>query len=670
MKSLKNQLILIFSGFVLFSVFTAIYTAYSYEKKIEIFFFLRRISETESTFLKALREQENYYNFEIINEDYFQKKESSYLRHYDSLFVKLTNSLKKIEEENASKKINSRIREIQDNLESINLLFAQMREAIVKRGFKNYGIEGEMRESVHLLESIPELKLEKTLMLRRHEKDFILRQEKQYLDKHRMLVNTIRETLFLDSTIESARKKQIVAILQRYVQQFDQVVMFERMIGLKSNTGFKQKLSETTALVDNNLQKLIENVDEYLLKKEQNLRISLIVFWLLYLMIAIWLSIRVAQKFTKRLTILSSRINYFVNTNFTAKLRLEPNKRKDEVGTLWNNFIKMEGEILEHIELFKEKVYEKTNELSDKNEQIEIQKNILLLQKEESDRKNKDLMDGMRYAWRIQRALLPDNKRFEKQLRRGFVFFMPKDIVSGDIYWTHKIKNQQQEESIFSVIDCTGHGVPGAFMSILAVNAINHAVLNKQCNNPAKILQITNDYVYKTMKYYNTGFEGHHLNDGMDMLLCKLNRQKNEVEYAGANRPLFLVRKYKNEKSFQLDISATHYKITELNNCLLFEILPTKKTLGTQNEKDSKSFRNKNIRVEAEDMLYLTSDGYADQFGGSKNKKFMLGRLKNLFTLIHDLKEEEQKSIIKQTIIDWKGEEEQVDDITILGIRV
>ena len=330
----------------------------------------------------------------------------------------------------------------------------------------------------------------------------------------------------------------------------------------------------------------------------------------------------------------------------------------------------MESEIVEHIELFKEKVDNKTLELFEKNQQIERQKDKLQQQVKISNDKNKDLLDGMRYAWRIQQALIPDSKKVKKHVQKGFVFFQPRDIVSGDIYWTYKQKNIKEDESIFSVIDCTGHGVPGAFMSILAVNAINYAVLNKRINKPNTILQVTNNYVFRTLEYYASGTESSNVKDGMDMLLCKLNRQKKTIEYSGANRPLFIVRKKQSEESYDVGLKEKEYKIEEIQGALLFEVKPTKRTVGTQTKQDSKMFENKQIRVEEGDMIYLTTDGYADQFGGPKGKKFMQKRLKNLLALMYELDEEEQKSILQETLLDWKRNEEQVDDISIMGIRV
>lgn len=670
MKSLRNQLLIIFLGFVLISVVTAIFTTYYFKEKEAIISTSQLISRIEIDLLKGLKEQENYYNFESVNAVYFQTKKSDYLTKYSDLYSGLLKQIRTLENKDWDSLSANKLNHISTRLEDFDALFRQIVLSIHKRGFKSYGIEGEMREAIHALEEIEELDLKQILMLRRHEKDFIIRQEQSYLEQHDHVLLQLKKEIKKSTTLKKDRKEEIRSTLKRYSRLFDEVVLYERMIGLKSNTGLKKKLNSKANQLLSDLNQFNDFASMHQNRLEYGINAALIVFWVIYLVVAIFLSFHISKKFTKRLNTLSNRISYFVNTNFSSRLKLQPKNRKDEVGQLWNNFIKMEREIVEYIELFKEKVDEKTLELSYKSEKIELQKQEILAQKEESDKKNKDLLDGMRYGWRIQRALLPTVTRFKKHVDDGFVFFAPKDIVSGDIYWTHKSKRKRQEEVIFSVIDCTGHGVPGAFMSILAVNAINYGVLNKGYVQPAKILKTTNNYVFNTMKYYNTGFNNYQTKDGMDMLLCKLNRTELTLEYSGANRSLFIVRAYQNESSKDIGLEKGEYKMIQQPGVILFEIISTKNTVGTLNEKESKLFKNKELKVHKGDMLYLSSDGYADQFGGPKNKKFMISRVKNMLMLIHELKAEEQKNVLKQTFLDWKEGEEQVDDITILGVRV
>lgn len=658
----------IFLAFIVINLLTALFTVFYFNKKESLTLKLNSISTVEIELLNAIREQENFYNFDLVNPSYFESKESVFLNSYDKAHDTLVKQLSLIKQSSLSEAEQTKIKTIEESIKEFNDIFHRSISIIQERGFKNYGIEGEMRESIHKLENLPELDLAEILMLRRHEKDFIIRQDATYAEKHKALLNKLKIKINSSTRLSKKRISEIIKTLDEYGWFFNQLMLFDRMLGLKLNTGLKKQLNQTS----------IELIEEFtslkfyskVAKEKEVLKLNyyLSIIWVLYLSISILMSFIIAKRFTKRINLLGNRINYFVNSNFTSRLNLNQSSRKDEVGKLWNNFIQMESEIVDYIDLFKEKVDEKTLELSYKTKKIEQQKIELEIQKEETDRKNTNLLDGIRYGWRIQRAMIPDNKRFNKQIGSGFVYFVPKDIVSGDIYWVHKEKNKN--EVILSAIDCTGHGVPGAFMSILAVNALNYSVLNKRISEPAKILKSTNDYVFKTMKYYDSDYQNYQTKDGMDMLLCKLNRKQLSLEYSGANRPLYLVRKWNGKESEDIGLKSNSYKINDFKSVIIFEILPTKKTVGTLNSTDSKIFNNQIIKVQKDDMIYLTTDGYADQFGGDRGKKFMIKRLKNLMVLIHDLDPEEQKLNLQHSLEEWKGEEEQVDDITIIGVKV
>jgi len=261
-------------------------------------------------------------------------------------------------------------------------------------------------------------------------------------------------------------------------------------------------------------------------------------------------------------------------------------------------------------------------------------------QKEEIEEHQKNIMDSIVYAKRIQTAILPPDEFINETLGDNFILYIPKDIVSGDFYWLDK----KDDLAMVAAVDCTGHGVPGAFMSIVGNSQLNFAINVKNARKASEILDELNIGVTETLR--EKGGEDS-VKDGMDLALCTINKKKMKLEYAGAFNPLYLVR----------------------NN----EVLVTradKFPIGASPDGKLASFTNHEIEIEKEDVIYMFSDGYADQFGGPDNKKFFSKRFRNLLLENHQLPMNEQKSILLDTLNEWRGEQEQIDDILVIGIKI
>ncbi|HVA98057.1 MAG TPA: two-component regulator propeller domain-containing protein [Bacteroidia bacterium] len=271
-----------------------------------------------------------------------------------------------------------------------------------------------------------------------------------------------------------------------------------------------------------------------------------------------------------------------------------------------------------------QKVAERTIELAVKNEELA--------------EKNKDITDSIRYAKRIQEAILPSEKLIKAYLPNSFVFYKPKDIVSGDFYWIDK----KSDQILLAAVDCTGHGVPGAFMSIVGHNLLKQSV-DKNTGEPAIILDGLNKDLSDTFKQTT---EDYKLRDGMDIAFCAINFEKKEIQFAGAYNPLYLIRDNK-----------------------LQEMKGDNIAIGSFHELEQK-YSNHKLPIEKGDVIYIFSDGYTDQFGGPEGKKFKSNKLKDLLLEINALTMEEQKKILVKTIEQWKGELEQVDDILIIGVKI
>jgi ligand-binding sensor domain-containing protein/serine phosphatase RsbU (regulator of sigma subunit) len=288
-------------------------------------------------------------------------------------------------------------------------------------------------------------------------------------------------------------------------------------------------------------------------------------------------------------------------------------------------------------------VDERTKELRDEKEKVESINKEVIQQKTIIEHKNIEITDSIKYAKNIQEALLPNLSNINNLFDSSFVLYMPKDIVSGDFYWFAK----NGDTRFIAAVDCTGHGVPGAFMSIVGNTLLNEIVNEKKITHPGDILLELHKGVKIALNQNAQEFERR---DGMDITLCSFNSNSGQIEYAGANRPLWIYRKNKN---YGLEI-----------------IKASKFPIGGLELEENRVYENHTIAVDEGDCLYLFSDGYADQFGGPKGKKFMLTNLQKTLLGIVELPMQEQKQKLEMAFTDWKQDTEQIDDVLVIGIRI
>jgi serine phosphatase RsbU (regulator of sigma subunit) len=256
----------------------------------------------------------------------------------------------------------------------------------------------------------------------------------------------------------------------------------------------------------------------------------------------------------------------------------------------------------------------------------------------EIQRQKNRIAESLQYARVIQKAVLPTEEQVKNIFPNNFVLLLPKDILSGDFYWVHK----KGKQICFAVADCTGHGVPGAMMSVMGISFLNELVA-KTCDFKAN--RLLNQLREKVMKALGQTGAGDVSEDGMDIALCIIDEDNETLQFSGAYNPLYIVR-----------------------NGKLIILSPDHMPVGVH-IMEERSFTNHEIKLEEDDIIYLFSDGYPDQVGGPKNKKFMYNNFRDLILNIHKNPMEKQKEILKSTLAEWMGTRKQIDDILIMGVK-
>ncbi len=281
--------------------------------------------------------------------------------------------------------------------------------------------------------------------------------------------------------------------------------------------------------------------------------------------------------------------------------------------------------------------------IMEKNEQILEANEELTVLNEAINKQNTEIMDSISYAQRIQTAMMPPEGYFNELLDEAFILYKPRDIVSGDFFWIRQVN----QYIVLAAADCTGHGVPGAFMSLLGISFLNEIVQRREITEASEILNELRSQIKHSLRQHGQPDES---KDGIDMALCAIDQKNRTMQYAGAFNPLYLIREGETQAE-------------------LIEFKADRMPLGYHLGKD-RAFSNHEIKLEIGDTFYIFSDGFIDQKGGPNQKKYMSKKFKNLLLEIHELPLFEQKNILEKTLSEYMGDQSQIDDILVVGVRV
>jgi serine phosphatase RsbU (regulator of sigma subunit) len=663
-------------------VLTYLGSIYFYNQKNKLTSTIRELDDIRVLALKNFKLIDDYVSYETTNENYFVSGESKVKKEFENNYFDIIYRLQAIRTN-----MNEEYEDITPLIDSLSIEekqysanFSKLEELVLLKGFKDFGVEGRMRDYAHELMEIENHDINyMALMLRRHEKDYIIRKDIQYFNKFNQAYEDLVHQI--DKTIKDPKRNQRYKdIAYNYKKYFTDYYNLQFEIGLTEHEGVLKKLRHNYQQINTFFDKekaVSVDLESSVHKKLKIYNSSLII---LSIIIAMVLGYVYATRITKRVDVIKTSMQNYVESGFKDVPQSNDSITISEFREMNENFLHMASEINSYINHFRIKVEERTaeirwqkEEILQQNSKISSQHELLRTQQQELAEKNRNFLESVRHAEKIQKALLPSYHLFRKLFADAFIFFQPRDIVSGDFYWLDEImvpvvktaaaeyelvlsgnvfhaEPEQNEITSFerkivlALGDCTGHGVPGAFMSIVGINHLNKIVKENRIHEPDEILNNLNNEVKSS--FYKSDDDMQNIKDGMDIAFCSYIPEKNMLQFAGANKNLLLIR-----------------------NNHIYEFKGNKKPVGIYPSL-SHSFEKTDIKTQEGDVMYLFTDGYQDQFGGEKDKKFKTRNLKQLLLKIHSYPMADQYSIIKDNFNNWKGEGYQTDDVCVIGIRL
>jgi len=658
-STLKAKLITFFLIFALLGVFNSFLSISYINQRDEILDISNQIVDIFTKQLKDFKIISDFFYYDTKNSDFFEHKKSIYINNHIELNSAIKNRINSLlENQLLSKyKLNSSLTNIKNSNITYDSIFQELVDIIIEKGYKDFGCEGQMRNAIHLLEKYPQINQVKLLTIRRHEKDYIIRNEDKYIinllnEARQLKIEIINSKEFDDNT-----KDGILLNLSNYTFYFQKIVELDKKSGLKNNSALRLQFEGEELKIQNNFADATQQT--ILVKQEllKDLRIKYLTNIFLSIIGSISVSIIFAVRVTKPISILANQMTEFVQSDFTTFTEIKIKTTDKELSNLVKNYNILKNEMFYYITKFQQKVDERTSEINDKKKQLEQKSEEILLQNETLvkqnqfieeqkiivTQQNQNILDSIRYAKKIQDALLPDNAFIKSIFPESLIIYQPKDILSGDFYWVKNFKNNDRNISIIAVADCTGHGVPGALLSMLGIAFLNEVAARKEVMHASQLLNGLRSNILKVFQRSNGE---NYVNDGLDIAVAVVFHDLYTVEFSGANRPFYCFK-------------------SGVFNSIMGNRFPIGKHYF-----DSTCFTNHKIEFAKSDTFYLFTDGFSDQFGEETNKKFTNKNLKALLYEIQDKPFEVQQTILTECFYLWKGQNKQTDDVLLFGVKL
>lgn len=623
-RTIKSKLLFSFFIFLLITLFIILANVWfgmREDRTNQIILTINNIN-LENQISKKL--ERDFFSDETINPNFYKSGKSTYLAERKGHISKVKKYLNQLSQtsELQSKNIQSQLKKIIRNINEYETVFDKIIALTITRGFKDYGLEGKMRGYIHNIErEAPKFNLDlaKLLMIRRHEKDFILRKEDEYTAKIQeaimLLIEDIHNKVFL-----TTERHKLDTLLQGYQSTFIQLVNTEKEIGFTNDKGFRRQLNQIARTIDTQIAQVTDTVNAQISNIRLQNFFSLVGALLFSILLIVFLAFFITRILSNPVQRLSSSINEVIQNNFSREIEFNAIETRDEIGLLSKDFAFMLN-----------KVQDSLDEIQQKSEKLE--------------RKNKLLMDSINYAQKIQQAILPDVLEMSEYFEDHFVIYYPMHTVSGDFYWMEVV-----EDKIFiAVVDCTGHGVPGAFMSMIGNTLLKEIINEKEVHDPALILEVLDADLRMALRQ-----EKSRINDGMEISLCMIEGITDrspffKITFSGAKSSLFYTQNHRVKK-----------------------LKGTRRAIGGHGENalPAHFFENLILELKKGDCLYLGSDGFFDQ-PNPKRRRFGTKKFLKSLEEINHLSMPIQKKFLADSLSQHMTRETSLrDDVTLLGIRL
>ncbi len=578
---------------------------------------IETLQRAEDYMHEADRALATFLSDETINITFYETKRSDYLKQWRT---QTAHAVAELERLNAQKEYLGMetplsMDTIRASLDTYEKAFEELVSLVLLRGFKDYGLEGKMRGYIHNLEQVPVIDKAIMLTCRRHEKDFFLRKQPQYIGLLKQASDMLKEDILIKT--KGSAQDSLLDLVQSYQQTFVEVVRIEELLGFDHRSGVRGEIKTASETLSVQVATLRQFVRQNIERIKANNRSTLLLVISGGLLLSIFLALFIPQILSKPVRQLSRSIHTVIASNFAPEVRVAKIGTSDEISALAKDFSFMLGKMQYLLE--------------------EVRENA-----ERVERKQTLLMDSIRYARQIQGAILPTDEVIQQFFPAHFLIYRPLHVVSGDFYWM----TRKNGRIYVALADCTGHGVPGAFMSM-----IGHTLLNKILNQdhiyePAAILEVLHIEVREALQ------QNKDTSDGMDIALFSMEYFSDKpherlITYSGAKIPLF----YTENGVFTMKEA-------------------TKRSIGGDNPKqEQRAFQTHVLALAKGEYVYLASDGFADQNNEERTKfgkKNFMRTLERLCTLPLETQGEQ----LEAALMAHQGEAPQRDDISVVGLQL